>query len=429
MTENDLNELVKDAVYKIRLICVSADANNNKYWFADVLNTGELICRYARVGVVMKTPWRKMCGSVAAAQKLADSKADKKRNYHGDKEPYTDIALSENDTVTIAAGGSLESIAREQIANGDSQLGDLVAFFAKANIHQITSKTTITYSAGQLRTALGVVTPDTIQRARSELDNIATSVATGHNTNNNWRFKKQVEAFLRLIPERVTGRVNPEELFRTNDDVQARTDLLDAMESVIDIAQSDVKQERVFDMTLERVTDRKIIERIAGKFKSTANRHHHRDVAYMKLKNVWAVDISADEFNDIGNTHEFWHGTKASNILAIFKSGLRIIKSGPHTTGKMFGDGVYFAPASTKALNYAKTFWGGKDEGRYFMFLADVSMGTAHTPRTSKHSGWTPPRGNDSTWAKANVSGVANDECIIYSESQAKIRYLCEFVD
>lgn len=429
MTENDLNELIKDSVYSLRLICVSADANNNKYWFGDVLPTGEAIVRYARVGVVMKKPWRKHFGSVPAAQKYLDKKAHAKRNYRAPKEPYTDIELSESDTVTIASGGSLESIARDQIANGNRELGDLVTFFARQNIHQITSKTTITYQAGQLRTPLGVITPTTISRAREQLELIASSIAGGFNMNTNWRFKKQVESYLRLVPERVKGRVNPEELFQSQHDIAQRNDLLDAMESVINATQSTVEQERVFDMELEKVTDRKLIDRIARKFQSTANRRHHRAVASMKLKNVWAVDIASDDFSDIGNTHEFWHGTKASNILAIFKSGLRIIKSGPHTTGKMFGDGVYFAPASTKALNYAKTFWGGKDEGRYFMFLADVSMGKAHTPRASKHSGWLPPRGNDSTWAKANVSGVVNDECIVYNESQCKIRYLCEFVD
>jgi poly [ADP-ribose] polymerase len=93
----------------------------------------------------------------------------------------------------------------------------------------------------------------------------------------------------------------------------------------------------------------------------------------------------------------------------------------------MFGAGLYFSDQSTKALNYATNFWNSSGSSkRIFMFLCDVAMGKYHVPSGGWGSGY-PKRGFDSTFAKANVSSVRNNEMIVYKLPQANLKYLLEF--
>ena len=104
--------------------------------------------------------------------------------------------------------------------------------------------------------------------------------------------------------------------------------------------------------------------------------------------------------------------------------------SSSHVTGRMFYNGIYFSDQSTKALNYATSFWGGGDVGRYFMFLLDMAMGNPFIPGQTRWGSTGsrnyPVSGYDSTWAKPGC-GVMNDERIVYRTSQVNLKYLVEF--
>jgi poly [ADP-ribose] polymerase len=77
-------------------------------------------------------------------------------------------------------------------------------------------------------------------------------------------------------------------------------------------------------------------------------------------------------------------------------------------------------------LNYAAGYWGGTRDNNCFMFLLKMAMGEYYTPRSS-FSGDKAPKGYDSTFAKANQSGVYNNEMIVYRTSQVDLNYLVEF--
>ncbi len=61
------------------------------------------------------------------------------------------------------------------------------------------------------------------------------------------------------------------------------------------------------------------------------------------------------------------------------------------------------------------------------MFLADVAMGKIFIPK-SYSDGPFPKKGYDSVFAKAGVSGVYNNEMIVYRTDQCNLVYLVEFV-
>ena len=91
----------------------------------------------------------------------------------------------------------------------------------------------------------------------------------------------------------------------------------------------------------------------------------------------------------------------------------------------MYGLGTYTAPGSSKALNYSYGYWSGTKNNRCFMFLVDVICGKVYTPRSYNET--FPKPGYDSTWAKSNVSGVMNDEVIVYQDDRCNPTYLLEF--
>ena len=59
------------------------------------------------------------------------------------------------------------------------------------------------------------------------------------------------------------------------------------------------------------------------------------------------------------------------------------------------------------------------------MFLCDVALGRSYTPRSWQET--FPHPGSDSTFARAGVSGVLNNEMVVYDTSQVNPRYLVEF--
>ena len=59
------------------------------------------------------------------------------------------------------------------------------------------------------------------------------------------------------------------------------------------------------------------------------------------------------------------------------------------------------------------------------MFLVDFALGDSYIPKGSYET--LPKAGYDSTFAKPGVSGILNNEFIVYRPAQANIRYLVEF--
>jgi poly [ADP-ribose] polymerase len=210
------------------------------------------------------------------------------------------------------------------------------------------------------------------------------------------------------------------------DSLQASLDMvLNAPENAEEARKAVVP--KLFEAKLTLVEDVFEIERIRRKYRETRQNMHVCN--HLDVKRVFKVELPAmakafeEGGKQIGGVQELWHGTRAGNLLSILKSGFVIPPSNaPHCTGRLFGNGVYFANSSTKSLNYAYGYWGGggRDEN-CFMFLADVAMGKYYVPKYGENL---PKAGFDSTWAKRNESGVQNDELIVYHTKQVCPRYL-----
>jgi poly [ADP-ribose] polymerase len=152
----------------------------------------------------------------------------------------------------------------------------------------------------------------------------------------------------------------------------------------------------------------------------------------------------------IDNRKLLWHGTNVAVVVAILKSGLRIM---PHSGGRV-GKGIYFASENGKSSDYVGlTNKTGSPVG--IMFLNEVALGKEHSITVDDSSLKKPPANFDSVVArgsrepdpkddatitiegkkvtvptgkpiptKYNPSNFDRSEYLIYQENQCRIRYM-----
>jgi poly [ADP-ribose] polymerase 2/3/4 len=424
-----------------KCICVEfGDTNNNKVWQYTLFDDGTALTEWGRVGKKLQS---KTVAHTAALQKWRE----KTNQSNKPDKRYTEVkAVGSGSTQSGSSvkKAELKEIARKQIKFSNPIVQKLVDFCVDANAHQIMQQSggKIQYdtSTAQFTTPLGVIDPEQVADARTLLVQISDFVRNSEF--NSKKFDSSLNSYLRLIPHDVgMKKITPQGIFPNIQSVSIENDLLDGLEASFAgmIAASDTSNKKtttdapkVFEVDLELVTDKKIISDTRKLFQKTIRRNHITND--YSIVNIYQVDIATvkSAFDKKGakrgNIMRLWHGTKASNLLSIMRQGLVIPPSGAaHCTGRMYGNGVYASSISTKALNYATSFWGsGGRTDRTFMFLVDFAMGKTHIAG----SGWSsryPVSGSDSTWAKGGQSGVINDEMIVYDTDQVNLIYLCEF--
>ena len=428
-TAKAANAVTKEARY----VLTDLTNNNNKFWNIRLFADGSCETHWGRVG---EEGQRK--AFPASSEHLFDSKCREKagKGYR----PQRTLANT-GEAGKAIAGENLAKVASEQIATNSPETAKLFAYLARVNVHRILEATTLAYdeSKGTFSTPLGIVTADGIAEARTLLTHIGSLVHAAKYSDT--RLVSSLNDYLMLIPQNI-GRTkpDPQQLFPDLESVQKQNNILDSLEvSLQDVlsAANEGKEEapapKLFAARLDlldSVEEMLEIERIRRKYRATQKAMHA--CAHLDVKRVYRVEVNAmqkafeREGRSIGNVHELWHGTRASNLLSILKSGFVIpAANAPHCSGRMFGNGVYFSDQSTKSLNYAYGYWQGKVDNTCFMFLCDVAMGRSYTPQSWQES--LPHSGSDSTFAESGKSGVQNNEMIVYKTSQINPRYLIEF--
>ena len=127
----------------------------------------------------------------------------------------------------------------------------------------------------------------------------------------------------------------------------------------------------------------------------------------------------------------FYHGTRAENVRSLLKMGM-LLNPDAVVTGKMFGQGLYFAPDARKSANYMDTAGSVWNHGRRasgYMLIYSVAVGNPYQPHGALSYNFTKkdlPKGYDSVYANKKLTGLKNDEWIIYDEAQCAVRYVLE---
>lgn len=134
---------------------------------------------------------------------------------------------------------------------------------------------------------------------------------------------------------------------------------------------------------------------------------------------------------------QFWHGSRNENWISILQKGL-CLNPNAVITGKMFGQGVYFAPSAMKSWGYTSgtgAKWTGGSSDVAYMALYATAYGKPYEV-FSYHGNWSGYDYNrlraehpesSCVHAKADRGMLRNDEVIFYREDQMTINYICEF--
>jgi poly [ADP-ribose] polymerase len=431
-------------VKKIYLVKSDPVNNNNKFWKGTLFDNSDVLCEWGRVG---DTGQSKMFSG--AGESFLDKKVnDKKRDGRNGEIAYREIDIIDNEvTVTnsTVTQSNIKSLAMNQIKTSkpNKEVADLIEYMTKVKIQ-------FNYDKGMFQTELGLVSQAVIDSARNTLISIGDCVANNNYGNSLMEYTRD---YLMSIPQNIgRQRLELKEFWCDLSKVRQQNSVLDGLQASLVQATSTpsktntpvVPEEQVFNVQLDVVNDSKIVKEIFDYYYDTRSKMHN-SYSY-KPKKMWQVTIGDmnDAFEKDGkkmnNIVPAFHGTSSENLLSLLKSGFLVRPpNSAHISGKLFGNGIYGAPlrrvdgkiikgASTKALNYATNFWGGKTSQRTFMFFIKMAMGNFYTPTAKNYQSISyPVKGYDSTWAFGDYSGVRNDESIVYRSSQCNINYLVEF--
>lgn len=412
---------------EITLIYADVGDNHNKVWIGTLHDNDDVITKWGRVGYDMQSKTFSGAGESFLLKKEREKL----------KKGYTPARTLGGQTGATGGAQSiqvsnLQAIAREQLAKNHPELGKLIDRLVKANIHNITSQTNITYNAatGLFQTPLGVVMQDGIDEAR----NLLVEIKKGLIDKRTSELKKLTSSYLRIIPQDIGMKFEVASVFPDVDAIQKQSDILDSLEASLKAmvsapapkADKQDTVEKIFAVDLDVLAQSSNeYDRLVNYYERTKKNMH--GYGHVKVRQIFTVDIHemTKAFDaKLGNITEVYHGTSQANLLSILKSGLKV--SPPNTAyiaGKMFGNGIYGAINSSKSLGYTFGRWGGGTAESGWLFVGDFAMGKIHEPTSTCSR---PASGCDSVWAKSHKVGLNHDELIVYKNNQVKIKYLLE---
>lgn len=428
------------------LVKVSAAVNSNKFYHIMLTEDDVLVKRWGRVG-----------SDGVTVTEAGNEKAFNSIVRHKMTRGYKETAITAHNTPTNHE--NLNDVARKVLATdgfkGDPILEGLIDRLAKANSHDILQATGGLIKVdtnGVITTPLGLVSLESIAEATKVLKRMKRARGVER--------VSLTEEYLTLVPQKVSSRRGWEASFCVDSDAYLKQqDLLTQLSSSIKWHEAEVeaqskaldgdvdieaKYKDLFSFHIGMVENRsKEFKQINRMFEKSKNSHHS---GYkLNLKRVFAlespgVDVEYSEvLSRLGNELQLWHGTQASNILSILRSGLFVPPMGsPNfgTSGRMFGDGVYLSNISSKSLGYTDSgYWKNSGGNNAFMFLADVAMGREFKPyrfdSASLHKAHYGVDRFGKPFNSINVKGgscnVLNNEMIVWDTKQIKLSYLCEF--
>lgn len=421
----------------VMMIMVDTRDNHNKFYELTELPDGRVQARYGRVDAGEQR-------RVYPAGSFDKKMNEKIRKGYVVRETTASSAKTSSLTVDSAqrVADSLFSLSdANAVSVSDTVTKSFAEHLLRNNRHAIADATggKITVSnSGQVTTALGPVTSTQLSEARGLLTDLKGGA----------RNATTIERYLVCIPQRVAN-------LRKTDWIDARwfvsqDDLLDALDAALAASSDDDGDDATapppipFRNKLSLLDSGDEFDAIAARFARSVNTMH--TAAAYKLHRVWTIadgrrSVYDSVLSDLKHHRTLWHGTTAGNVLSILRTGLICppMSAGNYaTSGRMFGDGVYFSDQSTKSLNYAVGAWSrDTGSGNPMMFLADVAMGREYRPNVNGYSSNIPReartgkdekgRPYNSIFVRGGTCGVRNNEMIVWNTDQITLTHLCEF--
>lgn len=442
----------------------NVDANNNKYYIIQVVKSGakhSCWTRWGRVGEPGQNA-NQVCPSLAAAQdafkKKFQDKTKNKWENRNDFKPapgkYTLLEIDHADDVAEQTQTAPTSASSKQCSLEPKLRETVQLIFNQDMFKEGMQNLGIDVD----KMPLGKLSKTQVDKGVKVLEDLKKAI----DANQKSKFGEYTSQYYTLIPHNF-GRTAPPKI-ATVDQVHKEFELLHTLGDIaIGVAATDTTSaEHPDDANYKALhTSMKHLDPKSEEFKiiqtyTEATQGNRK----CKIIDVFEVDRSGEgtrfqEHADLGNRKLFWHGTSVPVVVAILKSGLRIM---PHAGGRV-GRGLYFASENGKSAGYVgttgdKSRWGSS-AGIGYMFLVEVPLGKENEITQNNSSLTAAPSGYQCVHAmgrqepdpakdtkmtfegkevvvpqgkpiptKWETSAFMQSEYLVYKESQARIRYM-----
>ena len=400
------------------LTCINAESNSYKFYHLKPSASG-IDATYGRIGSDrgeafgvrdLQVPYPKHMFWIRYFEKLSKGYVDQ-----------TDIYLKKE---SKTAPKKKAAPAKEPVASGpSSELYHTLMRFAKHVVKETLVDSRITEAQ--------------VKEARRIYNELCTKVQV--KAFNRWLMKLLV-----LSPRKIDSgkrQTVVSLLARSKDDFEdiilREESLLVAMETVVNgqspAAEADYENSfakfdiEVFEATQEQHD--KVVAKLSDQLKPKVKKVYRVIPKAQKKK----FDAYLKE-NHIRHVKELWHGSRNENWLSIIANSLQL-NPNAQITGKMFGQGIYFAPSSMKSWGYTSyhgTHWARGTSSTAFMGIFAVAYGKPYSPDSTIHGRWIDKsfiesKGANCLHAEAAKTSLYNDEIVFYDEAAVCLNYIVEF--
>lgn len=154
-----------------------------------------------------------------------------------------------------------------------------------------------------------------------------------------------------------------------------------------------------------------------------------------KVTNIYRIKTSKQEKKfktylkerNISEIKSLWHGSRNENWLSIVENSLSLNPNAV-ITGKMFGNGIYFAPNSLKSWGYTSGGYWTREMSNPTRFMGLYATAYGEPLNVSSPGQYSESKIGYHGCVHAHAgSYLRNDEIIFYNESAMLLTYLVEF--
>lgn len=393
------------------LTCVHPESNNYKAYVLKPTSAG-ISADYGSIDDVyngkartLKTPYESYLYWIRYYEKLSKGYVDQ-----------SDIVY-ENASVDTSVKTSVNTLSENPACKDNVELYALLKGYA----HQFVQKTLVSVKvtrkqidkSREIWYKLGTcVTVESFNKYMSELVAVSPRKRDQLHDNISRYFAKTTSDFSKIIDfeESLIYAMEAEIGSRSNKNSAVIMQMFGDTE--VYLANNKQKEE-----VMRMLGDSALKSRVTRIWRIKNKRHEKRFAEYCKQKNITTI-------------RKFWHGSKNQNWASIIENGLLLNPNAP-ITGKMFGQGIYFAPSPMKSYGYTSCYgscWARGNSPKGFMGIYATAYGN---PYMATHWGTQIPElmkqnGKDCVHATPANTGLRNDEVIFYDESAIVMNYLVE---
>lgn len=404
------------------LVFVDSRSNHNKFYEITENDNGSIDCSYGRVDKTAihhhYEPWEKTFDGL---------KSEKERKGYRD---VTALHMKKEVSSDKVAELSYKPVEDPVVQAALDRMIESSRMFISQNYSITADK----------------ITQKMVDEAQYDLSRLS-SIAESNSPAALYEFNKALEELFMDIP-RAMNNVR-DYMAKSTDDfdkiIQREGQMLDNLKGAIQISQPAVAPDKSKDMTVleaRGLTMRQVTYKEEDRIIDHLGKDYHGDVE-RRFVRAFAVEnqktrgnyeqYKKDHHISARNVKLFYHGSKVENWYSIMSSGLSL-NPDARTTGKMFGQGLYFAPECRKALNYMDVKgarWNSGQQETGYTAIFSVALGKAYEPSRILGSNFRErdlPNGCNSVFAsKRNPHlGLMNDEYIVFNQSACTIKYMME---